>query len=453
MKSLIIDIKTLVFLTSIILITPITAKSALELTIDALSFKADSGRAYVELHFDLPRALITFSKDDDNQAYFGALKFEVLIQNDSVSLARDEWRLEDIAETKEQVISGQHIVDTRIYQMFAGDYQALVTITDSISGNKTFYNKHFNVPSYPDSVFSFSDVQLAIHIVEGNVHPRFNRGEFSIIPNPRRLFAPPTPIFFYLEIYPASGDNLEREYTLERSILSSSQTILNELPPIVRRGSAPFAVIDTIPTADLSGDTYYLQLKITCGDLSSTRTSKFFIYQPGGSRTALIPQIYDSAAVLDEFAQVEFLLTREQVAQAIKMSVSEKGWFLERFWKRYDDDPETPEVPLRKVFRTRVAEADARWTNSRSPGHQSDRGRIYVVHGEPDDREIHTLDLHAKPYEIWTYNSLQGGVIFAFVDRSALGEFTLVHSTFRGEVFNPDWYDIFVIKSGLDSHK
>ncbi len=422
-----------------------------DLTIDALTFKADSGRVYLELHFDLPRSALTHAKSEGG--WFGAANFEVLIERDSVALAQDEWRVEDVAATPEALASGQRIVDARIYQMLPGTYQILVSVTDSLSCTRTVRSKTVEVEPYPVGRFSFSDIQLAQHVVEGNIHPRFDRGGFSIIPNPRKLYAPPAPVNYYLEIYPTIGDTLPHDYRISPSILLNSTGILRTLPAIKRSGSGPIAVIDTFSIAGLPGDTYFFQLEITSENSSFTRNTKFYVFLPDSLIAVTPEENYDSLAIIEEFEQVGFLLTREQVAEANKMRIKGKAQFLKQLWRRYDDDPKTPEVPLRKVFRTRVKEADDRWTNSRSVGHETDRGRIYVIHGEPDDREIHTLDSHAKPYETWTYNSLQGGVLFAFVDRSALGEFTLVHSTFQGEVFNPGWYENYVVKSTVDTRK
>ncbi len=434
-----------------IMLGVVSLASATDLTIDALTFKADSGRVYLELHIDFPRSALTHIKGENG--WLGAANFSVLIQRDSVTLARDEWRLEDLAVDPSVVASGQRIVDARIYEMYPGSYQVSVAVTDSLSGARVFQNKVIDVVAYPDDKFSFSNIQLAQYILRGSIHPRFDRGGFSIIPNPRKLYAPPAPINYYLEIYPASDDSVPREYLIKPAIFSSSSGKLKTLPAYTRSGSSSFAVIDSFSTIGLPGDTYYFQLDVICASDTISRRAKFHIFLPDSIKALPIEQSYDSVAVMEEFGQVEFLLSREQVAQGAKMSVAEKASFLRQFWRRYDDDHETPEVPLRKVFRTRVKEADDRWTNSRSAGHQTDRGRIFVIHGDPDDRETHPLDSHAKPYETWTYNSLQGGVIFAFVDRSALGEFTLVHSTFRGEVFNPEWYDNYVIKSSVDTRK
>jgi hypothetical protein len=52
----------------------------------------------------------------------------------------------------------------------------------------------------------------------------------------------------------------------------------------------------------------------------------------------------------------------------------------------------------------------------------------------------------SNPYEIWHYNSLQGGVIFVFVDREGMGNATLVHSTYRDELRDDDWYNHYALR-------
>jgi len=44
-----------------------------------------------------------------------------------------------------------------------------------------------------------------------------------------------------------------------------------------------------------------------------------------------------------------------------------------------------------------------------------------------------------KPYEIWHYYNLQGGVIFVFGDRTGFGSYELLHSTLVGEIKNEEW--------------
>ena len=72
-------------------------------------------------------------------------------------------------------------------------------------------------------------------------------------------------------------------------------------------------------------------------------------------------------------------------------------------------------------------------------GWQTDRGRVYLLYAEPDEVERFPNQGDSKPYEIWQYNQIESGVIFVFIDRTGLGDYTLVHSTKRGELQDESW--------------
>ena len=72
-------------------------------------------------------------------------------------------------------------------------------------------------------------------------------------------------------------------------------------------------------------------------------------------------------------------------------------------------------------------------------GWRTDRGRVLLLYGVPDEIERFPYSAENKPYEIWKYFSIQGGVIFVFVDKRELGRYELVHSTARGELNDPEW--------------
>ncbi len=72
-------------------------------------------------------------------------------------------------------------------------------------------------------------------------------------------------------------------------------------------------------------------------------------------------------------------------------------------------------------------------------GYRADRGRVHIVYGPPDDIERHPNETDSRPYEIWSYNNIQGGVIFVFVQKNSGGDYELVHSTHRNELRDDNW--------------
>ncbi len=93
-------------------------------------------------------------------------------------------------------------------------------------------------------------------------------------------------------------------------------------------------------------------------------------------------------------------------------------------------------------FKHRVDFALEKFSTRTEPGYETDRGRILIQYGFPDQRFIKNMEPGVLPYEIWIYRQLKGfhNVRFVFYNPYiASNYFELIHSTLPGEVFNPYW--------------
>ncbi|MFT5370466.1 MAG: GWxTD domain-containing protein, partial [Candidatus Latescibacterota bacterium] len=110
--------------------------------------------------------------------------------------------------------------------------------------------------------------------------------------------------------------------------------------------------------------------------------------------------------------------------------------FLRQFWKGQDPTPSTPvnERLIQHLQRMTYVETNFSRTNTEEPI-DTDRGRVYITYGPPDEIERDASSSEGKPSEIWHYGRNQ----FIFRDSNGLGVYRLVHSTYPGEVYNPEW--------------
>ena len=90
-------------------------------------------------------------------------------------------------------------------------------------------------------------------------------------------------------------------------------------------------------------------------------------------------------------------------------------------------------------FVKRVDESNKRFGNSFRAGWKTDRGRVLIMYGEPSEIDRYPNQEDTKPYEIWRYNDIEGGVIFVFADLTGYNNYELVNSTKRGEVRDDNW--------------
>jgi len=157
----------------------------------------------------------------------------------------------------------------------------------------------------------------------------------------------------------------------------------------------------------------------------------------GGDATAQqpIPKPYQKWLKED----VVYIITDEERAAFLRLQTDdEREQFIEQFWLRRDPTPGTPENEFREEHYRRIAYANEHFS-SRIPGWKTDRGRIYITYGPPDEIEDHSSGgsyqrpaaegggtTTTYPFQQWRYRFIEGigtNVIIEFVDSTMTGEF------------------------------
>ncbi len=130
---------------------------------------------------------------------------------------------------------------------------------------------------------------------------------------------------------------------------------------------------------------------------------------------------------------VRWIITDEELAAFKRLSNDEeRDQFIEQFWLRRDPTPDTVENEYKEEHYRRMAYANEHFSSG-IPGWKTDRGRIYIMYGPPDEIESHPtggryerpLDegggsTSTFPFEQWRYRYIeavnQQEVIIEFVD-------------------------------------
>lgn len=147
---------------------------------------------------------------------------------------------------------------------------------------------------------------------------------------------------------------------------------------------------------------------------------------------------------------VLYIVTDDERSVFEKLTTTdEKDRFIEQFWFRRDLDPGTAANEFKEEHYRRIAYANQHY-GSGIPGWKTDRGRIYVMFGEPAEIEHHTgggqyLRPHYEgggrtttyPFEIWRYRYIAGvgqDLELEFVDRSWTGEYKLAMNSWEKDL-------------------
>jgi GWxTD domain-containing protein len=107
---------------------------------------------------------------------------------------------------------------------------------------------------------------------------------------------------------------------------------------------------------------------------------------------------------------VRYLLSHDEFERYGKLRAADARMaFVARFWRRFDNDPDSEENEFKTRFFRLCELADQRFGVSGFAGWRTDRGRVLILLGEPDAVRRVAGDPVSAVREIWTYGRRPGG--------------------------------------------
>jgi GWxTD domain-containing protein len=170
----------------------------------------------------------------------------------------------------------------------------------------------------------------------------------------------------------------------------------------------------TIDFAQPGPGAYALEVEARAGAQRATATTRFEV-GVGDLRT------WAGAGV----ELLALLLPAEELARIRAAPDAERNALLAAYWQRLDPDPATAANEHCDEIARRIQHANQTFTAARS-GWRTDRGRVYIRFGAPDEVEALGSTSGTSRLERWTYHA--GGQVFVFQDASGGGDFVLLRS-------------------------
>jgi GWxTD domain-containing protein len=124
---------------------------------------------------------------------------------------------------------------------------------------------------------------------------------------------------------------------------------------------------------------------------------------------------------------------------------TERERFIEEFWDRRKPDRDSTDNEYREAYYERIAYVNEHFSSG-IPGYKTDRGRVYLKYGKPDEVESHPAggayqrepsegggSTSTYPFERWFYRNIPGrpGANIEFVDPTSTGEYRLANNPFE----------------------
>lgn len=447
-------LKKYYLLSVLALVMCVYGQNQLRFDFDYAKFNYDSTSVYLEVYYSFNKS--TLAQKDEA----GVKKVEAILHitlQDTITkefVINRDWRLSGTISPENN--ESQDQVGVLGFIVPGGIYKLQVIGKDSyFETAKREVNEILEVKVFGFLHPKISDVQLASGIISEGADPNsiFFKNTLEVIPNPTRLYTDKSPVlFYYAELYNLLSAN--GVYKLEKLLYNSTGTNFYKKSKIIS-GNQQNSIVDVglLNLSKYPSDTYNLVLSLIDTTTNSAVVSlkRFYLYNPE-VQNENINQFSSSSFIESEFS----VMTEEECdllfQKAIYISSSEENdrWnnldslnqkrnFLYNFWKSKDLTPETPQNEYKREYLLRCEYADKYFSTKLKPGFKSDMGRVYILFGAPDEREYNPMSQDYKPYEVWLYHQIEGGVEYIFGDISGFGNFEQLTSTKRGEVSDQYW--------------
>ncbi|MCX7732570.1 MAG: GWxTD domain-containing protein [candidate division WOR-3 bacterium] len=135
-----------------------------------------------------------------------------------------------------------------------------------------------------------------------------------------------------------------------------------------------------------------------------------------------LPFYYDDSLWNARVEQLIYIASRDEIRR-LKRTVRvnrQSAW--KEFWQDKDPNPSTTINEREQEYFSRIEYCEQNFSRG-DLGYRSDRGRIYVLYGPPDQVESRPFEIDRPAEEVWYY--YQRNLTFTFVDRFGSGEFVL----------------------------
>lgn len=434
------------------------SETALELSA-ARFYRAASGQTVIDAFCRVPFTLL----DPVSRGASGTAFYRVAIA------VRDSAGLELVAQSWVQsvpvrMLTAAHgsAVEHFSFAARAGRYTMDVAVTDSASGRVT--RQSATVSAYAQAP-AVSDLLLANAMRKAggaaDTVPRageIRKGVVFLEAAGRPVLTPQqSRLGYYVELYPAAAETVAVGLKVLKADGSPLVTVPVQQVPFPAGGGANNGVVDL---AGLPPGDYKLEVTERGRGGSEVRSAPFGMagFETEAALAAVAPgprDVFDarSESGLDTlYAPLVYLMAESEQGLYPTLTLDGKRNFLRQFWAKRDPTPGTPRNEAQEDFYTRIAEANRRYREggaTQIPGWRTDRGRVFVKYGPPDEVLSRPQAGSTNPYEVWKYT--RGRALkYVFLDQTQFGNYALIWTDDRREPSRPNWQELLGPEGVLD---
>ena len=450
--------KVFTIITALFIATSLFAQqqSEFKLQYDVTRFRGDAEHLYLEVYYAFDVSLLKYVKKNSDLQSESIVSVTFKRSSDDSIVARQAWLIPFAITDTTMLSTSRMYSDIFGFYLKPDIYRAYIVASDvNAPTMKDSVSMVVDLKPFDTEAIALSDVELCTSIqqIDRDSTNRFYKNTFEVKPNPTKVYGLHQPaLFYYLETYNLLKKKSDYYYTKAIVTNAVGKEVINH-EKMKRRINDSNVDVGMMKVHTLRSGVYTFTYVVvdSVDNAMYSSSKKFFVYNPtlpndtltnpSSSNVDASEYATMSEGELDkEYDQSKYILTRNEIDQYKKLNgLDAKRKAMFEFWTKRDEDRDTPQNEMKQEYFKRVAVANNQYKTGFREGWKTDRGRVYIMYGPPDEVERHANELDVKPYEIWSYNSIQGGVQFIFGDRTGFSDYILIHSTHRNELRDENW--------------
>ena len=420
------------------------------------SYRAQQGRTEVNAFVQIPLVLMEPTGEGPN----GALSYNVAVKvtdSTGLKLLEEEWQNHARADMRRPDVFA---VDMVRFSIAPGRYRLDVSVHDSVSGRVA--DSSVELEGFAGTPAA-SDLLLSPQIrpaSEGDTVPRpaeLRWGQMLVTAAARLDLTPLRPTAYYLlEAYAPAEEKgtlgLRITDSTGKALINTAETAVQVpagggvLKGQLDLSGLPPGHYSMVASLVLAGQTVERSAGFSMAGLDETLEKDVARRETARSTDEGYFDAMDEAQ-LDRAKEPLFLIAENSEVSPYRkdLSLRAKRRFMTEFWQRRDPTAGTPVNERRQIFYDAIAYAERNYAEkgrAALPGWKTDRGRIYVRNGPPEELHDRVQAGRSPPYQVWRYRQGKDRW-YIFADRAnGLGTYQLVHSNDVKESTLPNWREV-----------
>jgi len=400
----------------------------------ALFYEPDSGLVRLEIYWQVFNRGLIFEADEDKLQASYEIQIRIIDEDERQADSYKKNRLVVVEDESRARSPFDFRTNQADFFLPKGEYEILLTLRDGNSAKTVSRDMKVKLKDIKGSKPRLSELELVNAVLPvGEASSPFDKGNIRVVPSLTGEFGDMQSgrLRFYMEIYQGSDkvDQVRVETAIRKQWggLAYRDSLTSVLEGPVTRQFREISIEDLVP-----GE-YKLEVRLLGRRLKEIhkRERSFHVEW---SQEALLHEGYKTVLSL-----LRLMASRDQIESLEQAeTVEERRAALDTFWLAWDPSPGTEENEVRREFFRRVKMANRAFSFMRQPGWQTDRGIVYIKHGQPDEIDDTPMSIDRHPYQEWHYH--RGGTYrkFTFIDRNGDGDFRLAYP-YDGLNLRPDF--------------